>query len=113
MLSAKRAFVDHGMNKPGNLLHTCNQDEFITLKVIRTSLTTDDAPTDQDPTNGMFRITVNEQYSMFVSIKAVQNGQLLQHFPASKGEVVRVAASNDLLRMYIVYGYVEPNGTHC
>ena len=108
MLSAQRVFVDHGMNKPGNLLHTCDQNEFITLKVIRTTRSSDDTPAGEPPTEGMFRITVNEEYSMFVSVKAVENGELMKHFPLRKGEEIRVAVSNNLLRMFTVYGYAEP-----
>lgn len=105
MFSNKRLIINKNFTKPGQILHTANCDQFVTIKSERAS--TDDADVTIEDANDrdMFRISVGEDLSIWVTLKSVKDGILLKDFPVSQGESVRVSASANMLGKFVVFGY--------
>ena len=108
MLSNRKLIVNKPFSKPGNTLHTADSDQFVTIKCVRAS--TDDGDVIiQDVADGdMFRVTVSDDFSVWISLKSVkEDGILLKYFPLTEGETVRVSVSPIILGKFLVFGYLE------
>lgn len=112
MLSSKKLMVTKSFSKPGNTLHIADADQLVTIKCVRAS--TDDGEINIEDTDvGMFRLSVSDDMSIWISLKSVKDdGVLLKDLPLSEGEIIRVSVSRNLVGKYLVFGslYYTGNG---
>ena len=106
MLSNKKILVDKPLSRPGRILHIADTDEFVTIRVVNASI--DDEQIQYEPTEAdVFRISVGENLSIWVKAKSIKDGMLLENFPISCEESIRVSASQHLVNKFLVFGWRE------
>lgn len=108
MLTNKKLIATKPFSKPGDILHTANADQFVTIKCVRAS--TDDGEINiQDNTNeGMFRLTVSDDTNIWISLKSVKDdGVLVKDLALTEGETIRVSVDIILIGKYLIFGYIE------
>jgi len=110
MLSNKRLMVTKSFSKPGSIIHTADSSQFITLKCVRSSIDGEQLNIQDVADGDMFRVTVSEDTSIWISLKSVKDGLMLKGFPLEEGEIVRVSASQNILGKFLIFGYIEYAG---
>ena len=107
MLSKKRLIVERNFTKPGHVLHTADRDEFVTIKVARASTDAGQVEVQEPNDTDMFRISIGEEVSIWITLKSIKDGIMLESFPISHGESLRISSSQSIVGKFIVFGYCE------
>lgn len=109
MLSNKKLIVTKNLSKPGNNLHTADNDQFVTIRCARASID-DEEFNVLDFSNDMFKINVtsasDDNMSVWISFKSLkEDGILLSDFPVTRGDTLRISASQNLIGKFVIFGY--------